>query len=107
MRALKRFGQTFLFVGFGIKQWYLRVLLKVLVRVLELHRTGSAIVTEPLRGLSEVDREQTILFYQRGTRIELEDADIGAFLAELAQRLEAEGGFDTRGLNLSRKILDV
>ncbi len=92
IRALKRAGQSFLFVGFGIRHWYLRVLLKVLVRSLELHRTGSAIATEPLRGLSEVDREQTILFYQRGTRIELEDADIGTFLAELATRLEAEGG---------------
>jgi hypothetical protein len=92
IRALKRVGQSFLFVGFGIKQWYLRVLLKVLVRALELHRTGSAIATEPLRGLSEIDREQTILFYQRGTRIEIEDADISAFLADLAHRLEAEGG---------------
>lgn len=92
VRALKRVGQSFLFVGFGIKQWYLRVLLKVLVRSLELHRTGSAIATEPLRGLSEIDRQQTILFYQRGTRIELEDADIQAFLAELARRLASEGG---------------
>lgn len=93
IRALKRVGQSFLFVGFGIRHWYLRVPLKVLVRALELHRTGSAIATEPLRGLSEIDREQTILFYQRGTRIELEDADTVAFLAELAERLTAEGGF--------------
>ena len=75
-RALKRTGQNFLFVGFGIKQWYLRVLMKVLVRALELHRTASAIATESLSGLSDVDREQTILFYQRGTRIEIEDADV-------------------------------
>ena len=93
VRALKGVGQSFLFVGFGIRHWYLRVLLKVLVRALELHRTGSAIATEPLRGLSDVDREQTILFYQRGTRIELEDTDASTFLAELARRLEAEGGF--------------
>jgi hypothetical protein len=93
IRALKRVGQSFLFVGFGIRHWYLRVLLKVLVRALELHRTGSAIATEPLRGLSESDREQTILYYQRGTRIELEDTDTSAFLSELAQRLVAEGGF--------------
>ena len=91
VRALKRVGQSFLFVGFGIKHWYLRVLLKVLVRTLELHRTGSAIATEPLRGLTEVDREQTILFYQRGTRVELEDADTAEFLGELNRRLEAEG----------------
>jgi hypothetical protein len=93
VRALRRVGQSFLFVGFGVRHWYLRVLLKVLVRALELHRTGSSIATEPLRGLSKVDREQTILYYQRGTRIELEDADTGAFLAELAARLAAEGGF--------------
>jgi TIR domain/SIR2-like domain len=91
--TLKRGRQSFLFVGFGITQWYLRVLLKVLMRSLEFHRTGSnTIATEPLLGLSDVDREQTILFYQRGTPIELEDADVGAFLTELNDRLNAEGG---------------
>jgi hypothetical protein len=91
-RALKRSGQSFLFVGFGISQWYLRVLMKVLVRSLELHRTASTIAAESLRGLTESDRERTILFYQRGTRIEVEDADVSEFLSELAQRLAAEGG---------------
>jgi len=91
-RALKRSGQSFLFVGFGISQWYLRVLMKVLVRSLELHRTASTIAAESLRGLTESDRERTILFYQRGTRIEVEDADVSEFLTELAQRLAAEGG---------------
>jgi hypothetical protein len=91
-RALKRSGQSFLFIGFGISQWYLRVLMKVLVRSLELHRTASTIAAESLRSLSERDREQTILFYQRGTRIEVEDADVSEFLTELADRLAAEGG---------------
>ena len=63
---------------------------------LELHRTGCTIVAEPLLGLSEVDREQTILFYQRGTAIELEDAETGAFLIELKERLDAEGGVVTQ-----------
>ena len=93
VRSLKRVGQSFLFVGFGIRHWYLRVLLKIVIRALELHRSGSAIATEPLRGLSEQDREQTILFYQRGTRVEVEDADVSSFLADLARRVEAEGGF--------------
>jgi hypothetical protein len=93
VRALKRVGQTFLFVGFGIRHWYLRVLLKVLVRALELQRSGSVVAVEPLRGLPESDREQTVLFYQRGTRVEVEDADIGSFLADLALRLEAESSF--------------
>lgn len=99
--ALKRGRQSFLFVGFGITQWYLRVLLKVLVRSLELHRTGSStIATEQLLALSDADREQTILFYQRGTPIELEDADTGAFLTQLAERLDAEGGFVERSAQI-------
>ena len=68
----------------------------MLVRALELHRTGSTVATEPLRGLSDSDREQTILFYQRGTRVEVEDAEIRVFLAELTRRLEAAGGVVTQ-----------
>jgi hypothetical protein len=98
VRALKKVGQSFLFVGFGIKNWYLRVLLKVIVRALELNRTGAAIATEPLRGLSKSDREQTVLFYQRGTRIEVEDADVMTFLGELSRRLAAEGGADEQAI---------
>jgi hypothetical protein len=91
-RILKRKDQSFLFVGFGIKQLHLRILLKMLIRALELDRTGSAVATESLRDLLEGDREQTILFYQRGTRVEIEDAEIRAFLVELTRRLEAAGG---------------
>jgi hypothetical protein len=103
-RLLKRKGQSFLFVGFGIKQWHLRLLLKVLVRALELHRTGSSFATEPLRGLSDSDREQTILFYQRGTRVEVEDAEIRIFLAELSRRLEAVGGVVTQTPQLGPRL---
>jgi len=95
LRALKRVGQSFLFVGFGIRHWDLRILLKILLRALELNRSGPAIAAEPLHGLlqSAREEEEMILFYQRGTRVELEDDDVGAFLTKLSQRLEAEGGF--------------
>jgi hypothetical protein len=93
LRALKRDGQSFLFVGFGIRRWDLRVLLKVLLRALELNRSGPAIAAESLSGLLQADREETILFYQRGTRVEVEDEDIPEFLTHLAERLEREGGF--------------
>lgn len=93
LRALKRVGQSFLFVGFGIRHWDLRILLKVLLRALELNRSGPAIAAEPLTGLLPPDRDEMVLFYQRGTRVELEDDDVGTFLTKLSQRLEAEGGF--------------
>ena len=92
MRALKRPGQSFLFVGFGIRHWYLRMLLKVILRALEVNRTGSAIAAEPLGSLPQSDRDDTILYYQRGTRVEVEDADVGSFLEVLAKRLEGAGG---------------
>jgi hypothetical protein len=99
LRALKRDGQSFLFVGFGIRRWDLRVLLKVLLRTLELNRSGPAIAAESLSGLLQADREETILFYQRGTRVEVEDQDIPAFLTNLAERLEQEGGFLENAVN--------
>ncbi|HTY82996.1 MAG TPA: TIR domain-containing protein [Silvibacterium sp.] len=93
LRAIKRVGQSFLFLGFGIRRWDLRILVKVLVRALELNRAGPAVAAEPLSGLLQSDRDEMILFYQRGTRVELEDDTIESFLAKLGQRLEAEGGF--------------
>jgi hypothetical protein len=93
VRALKRDGQNFLFVGFGIKQLVLRVLLKVLMRSLELNRSGPAIAAEPLTGLLQQDRDDIVLFYQRGTRAHVEDAEIATFLGALTARLEAEGGY--------------
>jgi hypothetical protein len=92
VRALKRVGQSFLFVGFGIRQWDLRILLKVLLRALELNRSGSAFAAEPLGSLFQSDRDEMILFYQRGTRVELEDQEVGEFLAKLVKKLETEGG---------------
>ncbi len=93
LRVLKRIGQSFLFVGFGIRHWDLRILLKILLRALELNRSGPAVAAEPLDSLIPSDRDEMILFYQRGTRVELEDADVGTFLTKLSERLEADGGF--------------
>ncbi len=100
LRALKRVGQSFLFVGFGIRHWDLRVLLKVLLRALELNRSGPAIAAEPLSSLLQPDRDEMILFYQRGTRVELEDDDVGAFLTKLSERLQADGGFVEQAASL-------
>jgi hypothetical protein len=100
LRVLKRVGQSFLFVGFGIRHWDLRILLKILLRALELNRSGPAVAAEPLDSLIPSDRDEMILFYQRGTRVELEDADVGTFLTKLSERLEADGGFVGQALPL-------
>jgi hypothetical protein len=92
-RALQRPDLSLLFVGFGIRHWYLRVLLKALVRALTPPRSANAVALEPLlHDVPDYDRQQTVLFYQRGTRIEIRDDDIQSFVAELRNRLLAEGG---------------
>jgi hypothetical protein len=92
-RILQRTGISLLFVGFGIRHWYLRVLLKALIRSLSLGRSGNNVALEPLlHDLPDLDRQKIVLFYQRGTRIEISDEDINAFLGELQGRLQAEGG---------------
>src|SRR5262245_49518393 len=88
-RLLKLNVQSFLFLGFGIKQLHLRVLLKALIRAFELQNTADKLVTESLHGLSEGDLRQTVRFYQRGTRVEIENAEIRPFLAKLTSRLGA------------------
>jgi len=92
LSALKRKGQSFLFLGFGVRHWDLRIMSKLLLRALELSRS-TPIAAEPLRGLPQSDCDEMILFYQRGTRVEVEDADLGGFLTEVSHRLEAEGGY--------------
>lgn len=84
-------NKTFLFVGFGIRHWYIRVLLKLLVRTLEL--SGGSVALESLGGLDDRERRQTVLFYKRGTRIEVVDMDADAFVTELQQRLDKVGGY--------------
>ncbi len=93
LRALKKPGQSYLFLGFGIRHWHLRVLLKVILRSLGVGHAGSAVVAEPLLTLEPRDRDDTILFYRRGTRVEVEDAEIEGFLRTLTQRYAAEGGY--------------
>jgi TIR domain/SIR2-like domain len=104
-RALQRPGVSLLFVGFGIRHWYLRVLLKALVRSLLLGGSGGAVALEPLlHEEPEFDRQQTILFYQRGTRVEVCGDDIPSFVAELQRRLAAEGGVSAGTMPIGKRL---
>jgi hypothetical protein len=76
---------TLLFVGFGIKYWYLRVILKLLIRAMEI-RVG-VFALESLGELAPDERARTVLFYDRGARIEVVDMDTLEFVEELSERL--------------------
>ena len=84
-------NKTFIFFGFGIRHWYLRVLLKLIVHSLEL--SPGSVALESLGGLDAREKEQTVMFYKRGTRIEVVDMDGQEFVDELLKRLESAGGY--------------
>ena len=83
--------KTFLFVGFGIRHWYIRFLLKLLIRALDL--SAGAVALESLGEMDPREREQTVLFYRRGTRVEVVEIDALTFVREINERLQKSGGF--------------
>jgi hypothetical protein len=82
---LQKKGKSFLFVGFGIRQWYIRILLHVLK--LKSAETRSFALEPPI---PLPDDDQTILYYKTGYRIEVFTYDVGEFASELARRCPPE-----------------
>jgi hypothetical protein len=83
---LQKKGKSFLFLGFGIKHWYLRILL----HVLKFNQADSrSFALEAFQAQSPLDFDQTILFYKTGYKIEVFDEEIEAFVRELHERFQA------------------
>ena len=83
---LQKRDTTFLFLGVGLRQQYLRVLL----HALRINRDDRSLAVEeggPGAGRSD----DTVLFYERG-KIGLYDAPVSDFVDELRRRFEASGG---------------
>jgi hypothetical protein len=90
---LQQRDRSFLFIGYGVENVHLRVFLKLFFHALNLHLTGSpSVVSDSLGNLSVAERESTILYFRRGSSIELADTSIDSFLTELLQRFEKAGG---------------
>jgi len=85
-------GRLFLFLGFSLRQWYLRILFHVL-KVLRPDSRGFAI--EALEGQREGgqgDGDHAILFYRDNFKMDLSRVDPVAFVQELHERWVASGG---------------
>lgn len=88
-RELQKSEKTFLFLGFGIKRWYLRVLL----HVLKLLSSGNrSFALEDFEASNMMELNQAAFFYRNGTRIEIFNGDVAHFVAELTKRWKASGG---------------
>jgi hypothetical protein len=86
---LQKKGKSFLFLGFGIKHWYLRILLHVLKFN---HSDSRSFALEAFQAQNLMDLEQTILFYKTGYKIEVFDSEVETFVKELRDRYEASAG---------------
>ncbi|MCR9246512.1 MAG: TIR domain-containing protein [bacterium] len=83
-------ARCFLFLGFGLKHWYLRILLHVLK---VLRRSGLAFVSESLDGSGQDGFQNTVLFYSESFgRVQVYEQDMAGFLGELRDRYVATKG---------------
>ncbi len=96
---LQKREKCYLFLGFGIRHWYLRILLHVLQLS---HSQNRSFALEPLLPKESAERDQTVLFYKTGYRIEVLDQSAGPFLQELRLRFERAGGYETAGTAAAR-----
>lgn len=76
-------GRLFVFLGFGLRQWYLRILL----HVLKVLRQGSrAFAFETIWRDAADDSRDAVLFYRESFKVDIYPTDVVAFAHELRRR---------------------
>jgi hypothetical protein len=87
---LQKPARSMLFIGFGIKHWYLRVLLHVLRAA---NPDSRSFALEAFDDVAPVIRDQMVFFYKSGHKLEIFDENVSSFAQELRRRFELLGGF--------------
>lgn len=81
---------SFLFIGFGLNRWHLRLL----VHLLRGPRPRSmSFAIEAASRLEAASDEQAVLFFRRGFKVETFRVDVPAFARELRVRCDAQRQF--------------
>lgn len=76
-------GRLFLFLGFGLNQWYLRILL----HVLKILRQGSRTFAVEIEDASaNTSLENAVIFYRQNFKVDIVKGDVFAFVKELRSR---------------------
>jgi hypothetical protein len=91
LNAALTHGRLFLFLGFGLRQWSLRILFHVL-KVLRADSRGFAIETLEAGTGREANRDAAIFFYRDNFKMDLLRSDPLEFVCELRDRYVASGG---------------
>jgi len=80
-------GTSFLFIGVGFRQWYLRILLHVLKAF--NHEVSSLALEDP-NFFKDPEQPQTALFFRKGHRIDFQNLPWLDFVRELRRDFEAQ-----------------
>jgi hypothetical protein len=92
LNAALTHGRLFLFLGFGLRQWYLRILFHVL-KVLRPNSRGFAIETiEAGVGDRNANTDVGVFFYRDNFKMDLIRVDPLEFVRELRDRYVGSGG---------------
>lgn len=92
LNAALTHGRLFLFLGFGLRQWYLRILFHVL-KVLRPDSRGFAIETMEAGASGEnAKKDAAIFFYRDNFKMDLIRTDPLEFVSELRDRYVNSGG---------------
>jgi len=89
---LQKPARSLLFIGFGIKHWYLRVLLHVLRTTTPDSRSFAL---EAFDGVAPSIRDQTVFFYKSGHKLEIFDENVPSFIHDLCARFDRSPGAQT------------
>jgi hypothetical protein len=85
---LQASNKSFLFLGFGFQNWYLRVLLHVLQG--DKKQAHSFAIEQFPQDTSKDELEQTILFYEEsGGKIHIYETELNTFIKELKEQYKA------------------
>jgi hypothetical protein len=92
LNAALTHGRLFLFLGFGLRQWYLRILFHVL-KVLRPDSRGFAIETlETSAAAENPKRDPSIFFFRDNFKMDFVRMDVPEFVRELRARYVDSGG---------------
>lgn len=80
---------SFLFLGFGFRHWYVRILLHILQA--QRHQNPS-LALEDAGFFKHPEQRQIVIFFEKEHRIAFRQQDCERFAAELRQRFAESGG---------------
>lgn len=91
----KKKETSFLFLGFGFKNWFLRILIHL---ILKRNSENRSFALERFYKTSPIDFQQMVIFYKSGYKIKIIDKNVHDFVEELWRRNKGPRVIKEKGL---------